>query len=159
NLSRLQIKWTESGAFYQINLPAADANFTAFGALAFRAGLDYADSALNPANQAQDFDVVLTDGLGHRASVPVSGWSTALFYPPGRSAQGDPLPKLVLDGARIPLGAFTTAAPSLDLADVTSIAFVFDRPSHATGDLVFSALSLSDAPSPLLPNLTTWRFD
>jgi hypothetical protein len=149
NLSRLQIQWTQSGAFYQINLPAADANFTAIEALEFRAGLDYMDSALNPENQAQDFDVVLTDGLGHQASVPVSGWSTALFYPPGRTANGDPLPKLVLNGVRIPLGAFTTADPSLDLANVTSIAFAFDRPSHATGDLVFSDLSLNNAPSPL----------
>jgi hypothetical protein len=148
HLSRLQIQWTQSGAFYQNNLPAGGANFTAFGALEFRAGLNYMDSEKNPANQAQDFDVVLTDGLGHKASVPVSSWSTALFYPPGGTDQGDPLPKLVLNAVRIPLGAFTTADPSLDLTHVTSIAFVFDRPSHATGDLVFSDLSLTAEPPP-----------
>jgi hypothetical protein len=166
-LPRYQITWTQSTAFYENDLPNTD--LSSFQALEFRAGVVpdtvpnfVAPNApmLNPLGQAQDFSVVLQDGEGNKASVKVSQWSTALYYPPGGfntttdgqghtiigSAISDPLPKLILNMVRIPLNAFLSAAPVFDLTNVISVTFAFNQ--TATGDIVVSDLGVDDPGGP-----------
>jgi streptogramin lyase len=140
-LARVQIKWNQSlgTAYYANALPAGNRDLSRYAALEFRVGEDFADP-LNSPTQGQDFSVVLKDGAGVEASVKVSDWSTALYYPPGQVV---PIPKVFLNGVRIPLGAFLTANRKLDLSDIRSIRFDFDPGTK--GDLVFSNISLNDA--------------
>jgi hypothetical protein len=142
-LTKVQIKWDLATAYYQNDLPAGHRDLTRYAALGFRVGVDFSDTVRNPPTQAQDFSVVLTDGAGATASVKVSDWSTALYYPPGQVL---PLPKLLLNGVRIPLGAFLTADRNLDLSDIRSIRFAFNQ--RPAGNLVFSNISLNDASGP-----------
>lgn len=139
-------------------------NWTGFSSLNFRVGVNYQDATLNPVGQPQDFSVILQDKEGHTASLAVGDYSTALYYPPGddlslswtyTSKQGDvytlvlqdPVPRLFLNTVRMPLDAFLRAAPGLDLTNVVSIRFAFDR--TPTGDLVFSNINLDTSAGPL----------
>ena len=133
-MSQLVVSWNDPSATYENDLPAADANISQYGVLQFRAGVNFDDYRNSYATQ--DFSVALTDGHGHTVETPVSDWTNWLFFPPGKTS---PLPKLILQGIRIPLTAFV----GVDLTDVTSIQFKFDvRPQ---GALVFSNLAFADA--------------
>jgi hypothetical protein len=166
-LDRYEISWDQSSAYYENDLPNID--LSGSQALEFRVGvvpdtvfpLNFTPLAKNSYGQAQDFSVVLKDGEGDTASVKVSEWSSALYYPQGgfnttTNGQGqpiigdqiaDPLPKLLLNMVRIPLNAFLSAAPVFDLTSVVSIRFAFNQTS--VGDLVFSDISLNDSAGPV----------
>src|SRR5262249_31485465 len=106
-----------------------------FFALQFRASVDFTDPR-NPAGTAQDFSVVLTDGAAHSASVRAGDFTDALDFPPG--AVG-PVPKIILDGVRIPLSAFQ----GIDLTDVRSADFTFDQ--RPQGGILVTDLAFVDA--------------
>lgn len=144
NLDTVQLIWDRPTAFYENHLPVDNRDLSRYAALAFRVGEDFTDTLRNSPTQGQDFSVMLADGAGVTASVKVSDWSTALYYPPGQVA---PLPKLLLNGVRIPLGAFLTADKNLDLSDIRSIRFAFNQ--RPAGNLVFSNISLNDASGPV----------
>jgi hypothetical protein len=131
-MSQLVVSWDDPSASYENDLPPGDRNVSGYAVLQFRAGVNFDDYRNSFATQ--DFSAVLTDGSGHSFETPVSPWTNWLFYPPGKIS---PLPKLILQGVRIPLSAFV----GVDLTDVTSIQFKFDQRSQ--GGLVFSNIQFS----------------
>src|SRR5262249_48553969 len=90
-LDSVQLIWDRPTAYYENALPARYRDLTRYAALEFRVGEDFSDTVRNSPTKGQDFSVVLTDGAGATASVKVSDWSTALYYPPGKFL---PLPRL-----------------------------------------------------------------
>jgi hypothetical protein len=146
-LSQLRFGWDAAGATYQNELPAGTGDVSGYSAFQFRASINFEDSR-NPPGVPQDFSVTLTDGAGNAATVRVSDWSAALFFPPGRippSAEGEllPVPKTVLNMVRIPLSAFRVAPGQMevDLTDIRTVRFDFDqRPSGALliADIAFA---------------------
>ncbi len=137
-LSQLRLVWDTPTAFYENDLPAGSRDLSAFSLLQFRTGLNYADTARNPVDQAQDFAVSLTDGGGHTYTHYVSWWSNALAYPPG-TGTNTRLPKHINNTVRIFLqGMF----PGVDLTDVRSIRFDMNLTprGHITlTDILFAA--------------------
>ncbi|HJR09366.1 MAG TPA: hypothetical protein VJ842_19050 [Pyrinomonadaceae bacterium] len=135
-LSQLRTGWGAFGSTYTNDLPLGSRDVSGFQALQFRVSVNYNDLR-NPSNTAQNFSVVLTDGTGATASVPVGSASTALFYPPGTVG---PVPKVLLNTARIPLASFT----GVNLSDIRSVKFVFDQTGQ--GALLISDLAFASAP-------------
>lgn len=132
-LSQLELGWNSLNASLTFAVPAASANFTPFSVLTFRTAVNFTDYRNTAAYV--DFDVVLTDSAGNTAYTPVSAWSKALVYPPGMIVR---LPKVELNGVRIPLSAFT----GVNLGSITSVKFAFDR--QAAGSILMTDLAVSD---------------
>lgn len=141
-LSQLKLGWDSATASYENELPTDKRDVSGYSLLQFRVSVNFADPR-NLSDVPQDFSVVLSDGGGHSGAVRVSDYSKALFYPPGEL---EAVPKVVLNTVPIPLGVF----PDVDLADITSVRFDFDRQYAGAlllTDIAFSNLGLSAAAS------------
>jgi methionine-rich copper-binding protein CopC len=125
-------------AFYENDLPPAARDVSNYNDLQFRIGVNFADTAHNPANTAQDFSVTLVDGSGHSHSVLVSAFSNSLFDPPTPAGN----PHEVLNTVRIPLSAYVG---SLDLSNVTAVRFNFDQ--HTSGAFQIADIDFADVTS------------
>ena len=132
-LSQLELGWSALGASLEEQIPAGARDFTPYTVLTFRTALNFTD--WRNYMPLADFDVLLTDSIGRTAYTPVSAWSKALAYPPGRITR---LPKVEMNGVRIPLSAFT----GVDLSHIASVKLVFDR--QPTGAILLTDLALSD---------------
>jgi hypothetical protein len=143
-LSQLRGGWTATSANYTNNIPAASSNVSGFQVFQFRVSVNF-DDVRNPAAVPQDFVVRLTDGTGAFSDALVSGFSDALFYPPGAVSA---VPKVVLNSVRIPLSAFS----GVNLSDVRSVQFRFNQTS--SGALLITDLAFADGGAPpSLPDL------
>jgi hypothetical protein len=136
-LSQLRTGWGTINSSYINNLPAGFNNVSGYQALQFRVSVNYNDTR-NPLNTPQNFSVVLTDGTGATASVRVSDYSDALFYPPGTTVS---VPKIFLNTVRLPLTAFA----GLNLTDIRSVQFKFDQTTQ--GALQISDLAFASQPT------------
>ena len=134
-LSQLRTGWAAGGASYTNDLPLGSRDVSGFQALQFRVSVNFEDT--RNAKAPQSFSVVLTDGTGAQSSVLVGSVSTALFYPPGTTG---PVPKVVLNTARIPLTSFT----GVNLTDIRSVQLRFDQ--TASGALLITDLAFASAP-------------
>ncbi len=132
-LKQLEFGWSRLGASLLDTIPAPASNFSPYSVLTFRAALNFTD--YRNYMPSADFSVVLTDRAGKTASTPVSSWSKALAYPPGRVTR---LPKVEMSGVRIPLSAFK----GVDLGNIASVKFVFDR--QPMGAILMTDLAVSD---------------
>jgi len=132
-LSQLEIGWSQPGATLDNAIPAGAGDFTPFSVLTFRTALNFTDG--RNFVPYDDFDVQLTDSAGRTAATPVSAWSKALAYPPGKIVR---LPKVEMNAVRIPLSAFA----GVDLTRVVSVKLVFDR--QPMGALLLTDLAVSD---------------
>ena len=132
-LSQLELGWSALGASLEERIPAGAGDFTPYKVLTFRAALDFTD--WRNFMSLTDFDVLLTDSAGRTSYTPVSAWSKALAYPPGRITR---LPKVEMNGVRIPLTAFS----GVDLSHIVSVKLVFDR--QQMGAILLTDLALSD---------------
>jgi hypothetical protein len=92
-----------------------------------------------PSARASTVRVVLTDGAGATSAVTVASFSDVLFYPPGSVG---PVPKVVLNTARIPVTAFS----GVNLTDIRSVQFKFDQ--SPSGALLISDVSFASPPAP-----------
>ena len=137
-LSQLRTGWSAgpAPATYTNGLPAGATNVSGFQWLTFRVSVNFADTR-NPAGIGQNFSVVLTDGAGAVSSVTVASYSDVLFYPPGSVG---PVPKVVLNTARIPVTAFS----GVNLSDIRSVQFKFDQ--SPSGALLISDVAFASAP-------------
>ena len=106
--------------------------------LTLRASVNFADTR-NPAGIGQNFTVVLTDGAGATSTVTVASYADVLFYPPGSVG---PVPKVVLNTARLPVSAFS----GVNLSDIRSVQFKFDQ--SLSGALLISDVAFASAPTP-----------
>ena len=135
-LSQLKTGWNDLSGNYRNNVPAALGNVSGFQAVQFRVSVNFAD-ARNLQGLAQDFRVVLTDASGASASVRVSDFSGALFFPPGEILA---VPKVVLNTVRVPLSAFG----GVNLNNVRSVQFTFnERPQ---GAVLITDVAFASAP-------------
>jgi hypothetical protein len=135
-LSQLRTGWNDFSALYRNELPPTLRNVSGFQAVQFRVSVNFAD-VRNLAGLAQDFSVVLTDGGGSTASVPVSNVSAALYFPPGSVG---PVPKVVLNTVRVPLSAFS----GVNLNNIRSVQFKFDQ--RLQGALLITDVAFASAP-------------
>jgi hypothetical protein len=135
-LSQLKTGWNDLTGSYKNDLFPALQNVSGFQAIQFRVSVNFAD-ARNLAGLAQDFRVKLTDASGASASVRVSDFSSALFFPPGAIA---PVPKVVLNTVRVPLTAFG----GVNLNTVRSVQFTFDE--RLQGALLITDVAFASAP-------------
>ena len=123
-MTQLRTGWNNLTGNYRNNIPAALGNVSGFQSVQFRVSVNFED-VRNVPGLAQDFRVVLTDAAGSSASVRVSDFSSALFYPPGEILA---VPKVVLNTVRVPLSAFS----GVNLNNVRSVQFTFnERPQGA----------------------------
>ena len=86
-LSQLKTGWNNLTGNYRNDIPATLGNVSGFQAVQFRVSVNFAD-VRNVPGLTQDFRVVLTDASGASASVRVSDFSSALFFPPGEVLAG-----------------------------------------------------------------------
>ncbi len=136
-LSQLRTGWSSTTtAAYTNDLPSGARDVSGFGWLQFRVAVNFADTR-NPSGVPQNFTVVLTDGAGAASAVTVASYTDALFYPPGSVG---PVPKVVLNMARIPVTAFS----GVNLSDIRSVRFNFDQ--SPSGALLISDVAFASAP-------------
>ncbi|HEU4766125.1 MAG TPA: hypothetical protein VFS77_02095 [Pyrinomonadaceae bacterium] len=135
-LSQLRTGWNNFTGNYTNNIPAALGNVSGYQAVQFRVSVHFAD-ARNIEDLAQDFRVLLTDAAGGSASVRVSDFSGALYFPPGNVG---PLPKVVLNTVRIPLSAFG----GVNLNNVRSVQFTLDE--RLQGAVLVTDVAFASAP-------------
>ncbi len=135
-LSQLRLGWDDITATYLNDLPASTGDVSGFAAIQFRAGLNFTDTR-NPVGMPRDFSVTLTDGAGNSATSLVSASSGALFFPPGGPAV-IPVPKVFLNGIRLPLSLFS----GVDLTSIQSVRFNFDQ--QLSGALLLSDIAFAD---------------
>ena len=120
----IRLRWDSAADVLQWNIPAAQQNVAAFTALSFRI-TQVADSAHNPANQAQDLRVTLTDATNTARAIRVSKFAE-VPYPDVREM--NVYTKSALRTIRIPLSAWTIRClgiPEVNLATVTNVKFEF----------------------------------
>jgi hypothetical protein len=137
-LSQLRTGWNAITANYRNDLPVGARDVSGFRWLTFRVSVNFADTR-NPAGIAQNFTVVLTDGTGATSALAVNSFSDVLFYPPGSVG---PVPKVLLNTARIPVSAFS----GVNLSDIRSVQFKFDQ--SPAGALLISDVAFSSPPAP-----------
>jgi hypothetical protein len=123
-----------------------------FVALQLRVAYDF--EAPVDGGAAVTFTVALTDRDGTRASVGPRLWSDDIAAPVG--GLYPVVPKLLLHGIRIPLAAFVTAEPELDLADLASIELLFDG---GAGAILLSDLAFADEAPPLPSDTSSGESD
>jgi hypothetical protein len=99
-----------------VGLRGAAADASPYSTLTMRAATNYADTR-NPPATTQDFDVVLTDAAGHKASVAAAPYARGALV----GSRGSVQREMVLGGIRIPLTAFRR----IDLARLASIRLEF----------------------------------
>ncbi|HEX8354342.1 MAG TPA: hypothetical protein VF611_15665, partial [Pyrinomonadaceae bacterium] len=137
-LSQLRTGWSSITANYRNDLPLGARDVSGFRWLTFRASVNFADTR-NPAGIPQNFTVVLTDGTGATSSLAVANYAGVLFYPPGSVG---PVPKVLLNTARIPVSAFS----GVNLSDIRSVQFKFDQ--SPAGALLISDVAFASPPAP-----------
>ncbi|HEX7333240.1 MAG TPA: hypothetical protein VF290_17190 [Pyrinomonadaceae bacterium] len=135
-MTQLNTGWNNLTGNYRNDIPAALGNVSGFQTVQFRVSVNFAD-VRNVPNFAQDFRVVLTDAGGSSASVRVSDFSSALFYPPGEVLA---VPKVVLNTVRVPLSAFN----GVNLNAVRSVQFTFNE--RLQGGLLITDVAFASAP-------------
>src|SRR5215213_10277244 len=135
-MSQLITGWNNLTGNYRNNVPAGLGNVSGFQAVQFRVSVNFAD-VRNLEGLAQDFRVVLTDASGSAASVRVSDFSSALYFPPGEVG---PVPKVVLNTVRLPLSAFG----GVNLNNVRSVQFQFNE--RLQGGLLITDVAFASAP-------------
>ncbi|MET0645682.1 MAG: hypothetical protein ABW208_03615 [Pyrinomonadaceae bacterium] len=137
-LSQLRTGWSATTANYRNDLPTGSRDVSGFSWVTFRVSVNFADTR-NPSGIGQNFSVVLTDGTGATSSVTVASYSDVLFYPPGSVG---PVPKVLLNTARIPVSAFS----GVNLSDIRSVQFKFDQ--SPSGALLISDVAFASPPVP-----------
>jgi len=117
-VSQMRMKWTDTNAYYQTNIPAAYEDFSGYAYLSFRASVNFPSST---SGEPQNFTVELIDSTGSKADQIINDHTHALFYQPG-TATGD-LPKIILNTIKLPLVDYNT----IDLTKVRAIKFLYDK--------------------------------
>jgi hypothetical protein len=125
-----------------------------FGALTMRVATNRGDARnpvgddANPASATQDFDVTLVDADGARATTSVARWTTAL-----QPSIGTAYKHVVLNGARIPLSAFS----GVDLSRIRTVEFGFGgrtpMGSIQLADVAFQEQAKAAAPTAVEPSV------
>src|SRR5262249_15748258 len=119
----LRLQWNASGARFTLNVAPATLPAERYRTLSLRAG--QSTEPTNAAARDQDFTIEVSDG-SRTAAIPASSLHRLLY--PDTVVFGTP--KIVMQTMRLPLKRLN--ALGLDMTDLRSIAFVFDRRSSGT---------------------------
>lgn len=126
------ISWSGLAGAYRSTVPAASKDVSGFRVLSFRVTQKYG-SASNPAGQAQDFAVRLTDLNGKSRAIRV-GVFTDIPYPYERGFATRI--KSALKSIRIPLESYTIANLGKEKVDLKALKTVsFEFASTASGEI------------------------
>jgi hypothetical protein len=136
-LSQLKTGWINFGGTYTNDVSPSLGNVSAFQAVQFRVSVNFADPR-NLEMLTQEFRVILRDASGSTASVRVSDFSSALYFPPGEVG---PVPKVVLNTVRLPLSAFV----GVNLNNIRSVQFKFDQ--RLQGAVLITDVAFASAPN------------
>jgi dienelactone hydrolase len=135
-----EVAWQSTAGIYLSHIPAITKDVSAYNTLSFRVTQKYA-SPQNPAGQAQDFYVRLTDSGNHSRAIRVSVF-TDIPYP---YVRGDTdLIKSALKTIRIPLASYWISnygAQDVDLHNLTAVSFEFS--ADATGEIEIDDLEFT----------------
>jgi hypothetical protein len=118
----LRLEWSAAGARFLLKVDPATLPAERYRTLSFRVG--QSTEAKNTANRDQDFTIEVSSG-SRTAAIPASAIHR-LIYPDVVFGAG----KIVMQTLRLPLQRL--AESGVDLTDLRSIAFVFDRRSTGT---------------------------
>lgn len=139
-LSELMTGWGPTST-YTYNIPVGLGNVSAYQALQFRVAVNFAD-VRNAAGVAQDFSVVLKDGIGKTVSVRVSQAAPgALYFPPGTNI-GGAVPRNILNMVRIPVSTF--AGNGIRISDIRTVQFKFDQ--TGAGGILITDVAFTNPP-------------
>lgn len=136
-VSAQRVLWGHISDTLNNSIPLAYQDVRKFGAVRFRAAVDFTDPA-NPAGAAQDLQVVIMDRAGQRASVPVAQFQNPLLYPHVPPGTPDVIPHFLFNQVRVPLSAFT----GVDLSRVDMVYLAFNKTPK--GAVAISDLSFTD---------------
>ena len=136
-LSQLKTGWNNFDGTYTNDVSASKGNVSGFQAVQFRVSVNFADPR-NLEMLTQEFRVIFSDASGSVASVRVSDFSSALFFPPGEVG---PVPKVVLNTIRVPLSAFN----GVNLNAIRSVQFKFDQ--RLQGAVLITDVAFASAPN------------
>lgn len=131
-LAQMNMKWNSATDYYQNNIPSAYKNISAYKSILFRTSINYVEYT---GGLSLDYSLQITDSIGNSASVKISDYTEANFYPPGVVAGY--LPKIMFNSVRIPLSAYT----GIDITKVKNVKFLFDR--SAAGGILISDLTFT----------------
>jgi hypothetical protein len=128
----LKVKWDTINDALTFTIPAAHKDISAYSILSFRV-TQKVDSASNPANQSQNFRVLLKDGTNNERAVRVNPFYNIPFpdHRPNHAVS-----KSAMLTVRIPLKSYTIVCAGqaqVNLTDVTTLAFKFSE--KATGEI------------------------
>jgi hypothetical protein len=130
-LGQMKLRWPDTTALYENDIPVANEDFTYIESMIFRVSENFSETTSGP---GLDLTVQLIDSAGNISSQAVSDHSNALFFPPGSTATD--LPKILFNTVRIPISGYT----GVDLSTIRHIRFRFNR--SATGAILMSDLAL-----------------
>jgi hypothetical protein len=137
----LQLRWDNTTDSLNYVIPAGQRDVSGFQAVSFRISQKVA-SASNPANQAQDLRLTLTDGGGHSRAIRISKMRE-IPYPYQRGYAN--YTKSAMCTIRIPLAAYHIHCynvDQVDLTDVTALSFQFaEKP---TGEVEIDTIQFTN---------------
>lgn len=136
------VRWSAVGQSLTFNIPAGQRDVSAYHAMSFRVA-QKVNSASNPANQAQDFRLTLTDGSAHSRAIRISKFAV-IPYPDPRA---DGLTKSAMRTIRIPMSAYTIKCPQadpVDLTNVVSLAFEFSENPNPMGEIEIDSVQFTE---------------
>jgi hypothetical protein len=136
----LLVRWGAVGNSLTYAIPAGQGDVRTFGAVSFRIS-QRVGSASNPAGQAQDLRLTLTDGGGKSRAIRISKFTT-IPYPDPRA---DGLTKSAMRTVRIPLSAYTIKCLNIDAVDLSNvISLSFDFSEKPTGEIEIDTVQFTD---------------
>jgi hypothetical protein len=137
----LLVRWDNVTESLRYDIPAGQRDVSGFQAVSFRI-TQRVDSASDPADQAQDLRLTLTDGGGKSRAIRISKIAE-IPYPYVRGF--DYLTKSAMCTIRIPLAAYSIhcyMVDQVDLTDITSLAFEFaEKP---TGEIEIDSIQFTN---------------
>ena len=136
----LLVRWDNTTEALTFALPAGQRDVSSFKAVSFRI-TQRVDSASNPAGQAQDLRLTLSDGGGRSRAIRISKF-TAIPYPDVRGY--DQLTKSAMRTVRIPLHAYTIRCLNIDAVDLTDIVtLAFEFAEKPTGEIEIDSVQFT----------------
>ncbi len=137
----LLLRWDNTTDTVTYDIPAGQRNVSAFQAVSFRIS-QRVDSASNPANQAQDLRLTLTDGGGHSRAIRISKLAE-IPYPYVRGY--NQFTKSAMRTIRIPLAAYTIHCLNVDQVDLTNITtLTFEFAEKTTGEIEIDSVQFTN---------------
>jgi hypothetical protein len=137
----LSIRWDNTTETLDYVIPAGQRDVSGFQAVSFRVS-QKVGSASNPANQAQDLRLTLTDGGGHSRAIRISKLKE-IPYPYQRGVTS--LIKSALCTIRIPLAAYHIHCLNVDQVDLTNVtALSFQFAEKATGEIEIDSVQFTN---------------